>query len=60
MKAVDECLLPSSFLLSGIREQIEEKERAMSKYNKENIIRLVEKEDVEFMRLQFTDIFDMM
>ena len=28
----------------------------MSKYNKEDIVRLVEEEDVEFIRLQFTDI----
>ena len=32
----------------------------MSKYNKEDIIRLVEEEDVEFIRLQFTDIFGML
>ncbi len=29
----------------------------MSKYTKNDIIRLVEEEDVEFIRLQFTDIF---
>lgn len=29
----------------------------MSKYTKEDIFRLVEEEDVEFVRLQFTDIF---
>ena len=29
----------------------------MSKYTKEDIIRLVEEEDVEFIRLQFTDMF---
>jgi len=29
----------------------------MSKYTKEDMIRLVEEEDVEFIRLQFTDIF---
>ena len=29
----------------------------MSKYTKEDVIRLVEEEDVEFIRLQFTDIF---
>ncbi len=29
----------------------------MSKYTKKDIIRLVEEEDVEFVRLQFTDIF---
>ncbi|MCD8082628.1 MAG: type I glutamate--ammonia ligase [Clostridiales bacterium] len=32
----------------------------MSKYSKEDIIRLVEDEDVEFIRLQFTDIFGML
>ena len=29
----------------------------MSKYSKEDIIRLVKEEDVEFIRMQFTDIF---
>lgn len=29
----------------------------MSRYTKEDIVRLVEEEDVEFIRLQFTDIF---
>lgn len=29
----------------------------MSKYSKEDIIRLIEEEDVEFIRLQFVDIF---
>ena len=29
----------------------------MSKYTKNDIIRMVEEEDVEFIRLQFTDIF---
>ena len=29
----------------------------MSKYTKEDIIRLVKEEDVEFIRMQFTDIF---
>ena len=29
----------------------------MSKYSKQDIIRIVEEEDVEFIRLQFTDIF---
>lgn len=32
----------------------------MSKYSKEDIIRLVDEEDVEFIRLQFTDIFGML
>ena len=32
----------------------------MSKYSKEDIIRLAEEEDVEFIRLQFTDIFGML
>ena len=29
----------------------------MSKYTKEDIIRLVKEDDVEFIRMQFTDIF---
>ena len=29
----------------------------MSKYSKQDIIRIVEEEDVEFIRRQFTDIF---
>ena len=29
----------------------------MSNYTKEDIFRMVEEEDVEFIRLQFTDIF---
>ena len=29
----------------------------MNKYSKEDIIRMVEEDDVEFIRLQFTDIF---
>ena len=33
---------------------------AMSKYTKKDIIRLVEEEDVEFIRLQFTDMFGTM
>lgn len=32
----------------------------MSKYTKQDIMRIVEEEDVEFIRLQFTDIFGMM
>jgi glutamine synthetase len=32
----------------------------MSRYTKKDIIRLVEEEDVEFIRLQFTDIFGML
>ena len=32
----------------------------MSKYSKEDIMRMVEEEDVEFIRLQFTDIFGML
>lgn len=32
----------------------------MSKYSKEDIIRMVEEDDVEFIRLQFTDIFGML
>ena len=29
----------------------------MSKYTKEDIYRMIEEEDVEFIRLQFTDLF---
>ena len=29
----------------------------MAKYTREDILRIVEEEDVEFIRLQFTDIF---
>ena len=29
----------------------------MSRYTKKDIIRMTEEEDVEFIRLQFTDIF---
>ena len=29
----------------------------MSRYTKEDIFRIVEEEDVEFIRLQFTDLF---
>ena len=32
----------------------------MGRYTKEDIIRMVEEEDVEFIRLQFTDIFGML
>ncbi len=32
----------------------------MGKYNKEDILRMAEEEDVEFIRLQFTDIFGML
>ena len=32
----------------------------MSKYSREDIIRMAEEEDVEFIRLQFTDIFGML
>ena len=32
----------------------------MSKYTKKDIIRLVEEEDVEFIRLQYTDMFGTM
>ncbi|HJB08772.1 MAG TPA: glutamine synthetase family protein, partial [Candidatus Enterocloster faecavium] len=32
----------------------------MSKYSRDDIIRMVEEEDVEFIRLQFTDIFGML
>ena len=29
----------------------------MSKYTKQDIMRIVEEEDIEFIRLQFTDMF---
>ena len=32
----------------------------MGKYTKEDIIRLVEEEDIQFIRMQFTDIFGQM
>ena len=32
----------------------------MAKYTKEDIVRIVKDEDVEFIRMQFTDIFGMM
>ena len=32
----------------------------MSKYTKQDIMRIVEEEDAEFIRLQFTDIFGSM
>ena len=32
----------------------------MARYNRQDIIRMVEEEDVEFIRLQFTDIFGML
>lgn len=34
--------------------------KVMSKYSKEDILRMAEEEDVEFIRLQFTDIFGML
>lgn len=32
----------------------------MGRYSKEDIIRLVEEEDIQFIRMQFTDIFGQM
>ena len=32
----------------------------MAKYTKDDILRIVKDEDVEFIRMQFTDIFGMM
>ena len=32
----------------------------MAKYTKEDILRIVKEEDVEFIRMQFTDIFGTM
>lgn len=40
-------------------ERRREKE-AMNNYSREDIIRIVEEEDVEFIRLQFTDMFGML
>ena len=34
-----------------------EGEHEMSRYTREDIYRLIEEEDVEFIRLQFTDLF---
>ena len=34
-----------------------ERREEMSRYNKDDIIRMAREEDVEFIRLQFTDIF---
>ena len=31
----------------------------MSKYTKQDIMRLVEEEDIEFIRLQFTDMLEL-
>ena len=36
---------------------IERKDDSLSKYTKQDIFRMVEEEDVEFIRLQFTDMF---
>ena len=36
------------------------REIGMSRYTKKDIIRMAEEEDVEFIRLQFTDIFGML
>ena len=53
-----------SFAYRGTEGQSEthakKRRKTMSKYNKDDIIRLVEEEDVEFIRLQFTDIFGML
>ncbi|MDD3164668.1 MAG: glutamine synthetase beta-grasp domain-containing protein, partial [Oscillospiraceae bacterium] len=32
----------------------------MAKYTKEDIIRMVQEEDIQFIRMQFTDVFGMM
>ena len=48
-----------SFAYRGTEGQSEthakKRRKTMSKYNKDDIIRLVEEEDVEFIRLQFTE-----
>lgn len=41
----------------GRLHRIERKGTFMNHYTKEDIVRLVEEEDVEFIRLQFTDLF---
>lgn len=44
-----------------MRSIVKERENeTMGKYSKEDIFRFVEEEDVEFIRLQFTDIFGML
>lgn len=40
-----------------MKESVAERKNRMSKYSKEDILRLAKEEDVEFIRLQFTDIF---
>ena len=42
-----------------LRENSGEGEQNMSKYSKKDIMKLVEEEDVEFIRLQFTDMHGM-
>ena len=36
---------------------MERKDDSLSKYTEQDIFRMVEEEDVEFIRLQFTDMF---
>ena len=46
---------------SLLETEIQEKgEGIMQRYGKDDIFRMVEEEDVEFIRLQFTDIFGML
>lgn len=53
----DKSLKPCRRAAEGTRPAFPGKERKMSRYSKEDIMRIVEEEDVEFIRLQFTDIF---
>lgn len=41
----------------GINKQNIVRRQLMKQYTKKDILRLVEEEDVEFIRLQFTDMF---
>ena len=47
----------SSLLQKTTQSKTAEREVIMSRYTKNDIFRMVEEEDVEFIRLQFTDIF---
>ena len=40
--------------------QIKKERTVMANYTREDILRIAEEEDVEFIRLQFTDIFGTM
>ncbi len=55
-------LRPFIYIRNGLKEKefAEKENRHMSKYSKEDIIRKVADEDVEFIRMQFTDIFGLL